>query len=297
MSYPYLKRLPPFEYLAPTTVEEAVEMLARYGDEARLLAGGTDLLLNMKRRRETPRYVIGLKNIRGLDFFDHDDKDGLGFGPLVTVHSIETSPIVGEKFPVLAQGAAALGSVQVRNLATVVGNLCSALPSADTAPGLIVLGAELAIRAAGGMERRILVEDFFRAPGESALAPGEIVAGVRVPNPPPGAGMAYLKHTARSAMDLSIVGAAALVVLEDGVCREARICLGTAGPVPMRAKAAEDVLQGKPFSEALIEEAAGVASHECRPRSSRRASAAYRREMVGVLTRRALQRAVEPAGR
>ncbi len=290
MSYPYLKRLPAFEYLAPETVEEALELLSRYKGEARLLAGGTDLLLNMKRRRESPRYIVGLKNIHGLDYFNYDDSTGLSFGPLVTVHFIETSPLIKAKFPVLAQGAAALGSVQVRNLATVVGNLCSALPSADMAPGLVVLGASLKILGAKG-ERWVAVADFFQAPGASVLASDELVVEVRVPNPPAGSGMAYLKHTMRSAMDLSIVGVAALVSLEREVCREARICLGTAGPTPMRAARAEAALKGKRFNEALIEKAAGAASRECRPRSSLRASAEYRREMVRVLTRRALRQA------
>jgi CO/xanthine dehydrogenase FAD-binding subunit len=250
--------------------------------------------MDMKRRREKPRYVIGLKSVRELDFFNYDEAAGLSFGPLVTVHFIETSALVKGKFPVLVQGAAALGSVQVRNLATVIGNLCSALPSADMAPGLIVLGATSSLRSAN-VERRVAVEDFFKSPGESVLAPGEIVTGVHVPNPPAGSGMAYLKHMTRSAMDLSIVGVAALVALEDGTCREARICLGTAGPTPMRAKMAEAVLKGKRFNEAVIEEAAGAASRECHPRSSLRASAEYRREMVEVLTRRALSQAWEKA--
>jgi len=126
MPYPYLKRLPAFDYLSPETVEEVIELLSRYKSEARILAGGTDLLLNMKQRKEAPKYVISLKNVRGLDFIKYDKKSGLSFGPLVTVHAIEISSIIKDKFPVLAQGAAALGSVQVRNLATVAGNLCSA---------------------------------------------------------------------------------------------------------------------------------------------------------------------------
>jgi len=295
MPYPNLKRLPAFEYLSPQTVGEAVELLSRYGDEARLLAGGTDLLLDMKRRKESPRYVIGLKSIRSLDFFSYDEKNGLSFGPLVTVRFMETSPLIREKFPVLAQGAAALGSVQVRNLATVVGNLCSALPSADMAPGLIVLGAELEIVGTKG-KRRVSIENFFKAPGESVLARDEFVTAVRVPNPPPGSGMAYLKHMTRSAMDLSIVGVAVLLSLDKGVCREARICLGAAGPVPMRALNAESVLKGNRFNQALVKKAAEAASRECRPRSSRRAGAEYRREMVGVLTGKALALAAEKAG-
>ena len=294
MSYAYLKRLPGFEYLAPKTVEETIELLSRYKGQARLLAGGTDLLLDMKRQKETPRYVIGLKHVRGLDFINYDQAAGLSFGPLVTVHAIETSPLIKEKYPVLSQAASVLGSVQVRNLATVVGNLCSALPSADMAPGLIVLGASLKVTGTKA-ERIVAVEDFFRAPGESILAHDELVTGVRVPNPPARSGMAYLKHMTRSAMDLSIVGVAVLIVLKNGICREVKICLGTVGPVPMRATNAEAVLKGKRPDVRLMEKAAETASQECNPRSSMRATAEYRREMVAVLTRRALNQAWERA--
>jgi carbon-monoxide dehydrogenase medium subunit len=287
MQYPCLKRLPRFEYLAPRTMEEAIGMLAKYGNDARLMAGGTDLVLNLKRRKETPKYVIGLKNIAGLDRINYSPGRGLRFGPLVKVHEIETSSVIQEKFRVLAQAAKTLGSVQVRNLATVVGNLCSALPSADMAPGLIVLGAELKlVGQAGG--RSINVENFFVAPGKSALASDEIVAEVAVPEPPPGSRMAYLKYMQRSAMDLSIVGAAVLAVVEQGICKNARICLGTAGPVPARAEGAENILKDKNLNSEIIETAAAVASEECSPRSSMRASADYRREIVKVLVSRAL---------
>lgn len=292
MPYPYLKRLPGFEYLAPKTIEETLLLLSMHKGQARLLAGGTDLLIDMKRRKEQPRYVIGLKQVSDLDFFNYDQTNGLCFGPLVTVHTLETSALIKEKFPVLSQGASVLGSVQVRNLATVVGNLCSALPSSDMAPGLIVLGADLKI-AGLKTERLVPVEAFFRAPGESILAPGELVTQIQVPNPPALSGTAYLKHMTRSAMDLSIVGVAVLIVLKNGMCREARICLGTAGPVPMRARHAEEVLIGKPFEAVLVEKAAQLASQECGPRSSMRASAEYRREMVAVLTRRAIHQAAE----
>lgn len=295
MRYPYLKRLPGFEYLAPKTVEETIELLSLYKGQARLLAGGTDLLLDMKRRRESPPYVIGLKNVAGLDFIHYDKAKGLSFGPLVTVHALETSPLIKDKFPVLSQAASTLGSVQVRNLATAVGNLCSALPSADMAPALIVLGARLRIAGIKG-ERLVAVEEFFTAPGESVLVSDELVTEVLVPNPSPHSGMVYIKHMTRSAMDLSIVGVAALIALKRGICHEVRICLGTVGPTPLRAIRAEEALKGKALDAGLIEKAAEAASKECNPRSSMRATAGYRREMVKVLTRRALNQAKEKAG-
>jgi CO/xanthine dehydrogenase FAD-binding subunit len=156
------------------------------------------------------------------------------------------------------------------------------------------LGAKLKIAGLKG-ERLIAVEDFFRAPGESILAPGELVTEVQVPATTAGSGMAYLKHMTRSAMDLSIVGVAVLIVLENSICREVKICLGTVGPVPMRAQKAEGILKGKPFDASLVEKAAEAASQECNPRSSMRAAAEYRREMVMVLTRRALNQAANSA--
>jgi CO/xanthine dehydrogenase FAD-binding subunit len=299
MTYPYLKRLPSFEYLAPKTIKEALDLLAQYGNQAKLLAGGTDLLMKMKKREAPFKYIIGLKSIPGLDFIAYDDKLGLRFGPLVTIHNIETyiqtTPLIAQKLPILAQAAASLGSVQVRNLATVVGNLCSALPSADMAPGLIVLGASLKLVGRRG-ERTVTVEEFFHAPGVSALASWEIVTEVQVPNPAPNSGMVYIKHSLRSAMDLSMVGVAALVTLDKNICRDARICLGTVNLTPMRARQCEDILKGQPLDANSIEKAALAASQECNPRTTMRSTAEYRREMVKVLTERALNQIKEKAG-
>jgi CO/xanthine dehydrogenase FAD-binding subunit len=288
MTYQYLKRLPQFKYLAPKNLEEALQYVSRCPEGTRFIAGGTDLLLKMKLREEHPHYLVGLKCILGLDYIHFDEAAGLRLGPLVTIHTLGTSPVIKEKFPVLSQAASVLGSVQVRNLATVAGNLCSALPSADMAPGLIVLGARLKISGVQ-VERALAVEQFFISPGVSALMPGEMVSEIQVPLPPTGSRMVYLKHTLRSAMDLSIVSVAVMLALEGGICRKVRIALGTAAPVPMRALQAEEALEGNPVDAALIEKAALTASLECSPRSSRRASAEYRREMVKVLCVRALQ--------
>lgn len=287
MQYPYLKRLPSFEYLAPATLAEALELLNLHQGQARILAGGTDLILDMKRRKETPQYIIGLKNIPGLDLIDYDIDKGLRLGPLVKIHDMETSSLIKEKFPILAQAAATLGSVQVRNLATVVGNLCTALPSADMAPALIVLGASLRLLGPKG-ERTIPVESFFSSPGVTALESGEIVTEVQIADPPANTGMVYLKHMLRSAMDLAIASVAALVAFDNDICRESRICLGTMGPTPVRAQSAEGYLKGKRLDVKLIEAAADMVSKECNPRSSRRASAEYRREIARVLAMRAL---------
>jgi len=292
MKYSYVQRLPKFEYLTPRTLDEAIFLLSRHGGEARVIAGGTDLLHKMKRREEIPKFLIGLKNVPGLDYIDYDETKGLRFGPLVTIHAIEASPLVRDRFPILSQAASTMASPQIRNLGTVVGNLSSAVPSADMAPGLIVLGAKLKI-ANTKAERTIPVEGFFAGPSMSVLDQDELVVEVQVPNPPPSSGMVYIKHTIRDAMELAVVGVAGLVTLKNGVCGEIKIALGAVAPTPMRAKKAESILKRKPFSSDLVREAAKMASEEARPISDIRASAEYRKEMIRILTERALTRARE----
>jgi carbon-monoxide dehydrogenase medium subunit len=290
----YLRRLPGFEYLRPKTIQEACSLLSQFKEKARIITGGTDLLLKMRLREVVPQYVIGLKSIPELVYVKYDEANGLKLGALTTINAVETSPVVRDRFPVLSQAASVMASAQIRHLATVIGNLCSAVPSADMAPGLIVLGASLKIASTRG-ERIIAVEDFFSAPGESVLAPDELVAEVQVPNPPPHSGTVYIKHAIRSAMELAIVGVAVLVASQNGVCREVKICLGAVAPTPMRATKAETLLMGKPFSAELVKQAAETASDEARPISDIRSSAEYRREMVNVLTQRALNQAREKA--
>jgi len=292
MKYPYVKRLPGFEYLAPKTVDEAMSLLSQHNGEARPLAGGTDILLKMKRREGVPRYLVGLKNIPGLDNIEYDDAQGLRFGPLVTIHAIETSPLVREKFPILSQAASTIGSAQIRNLGTVIGNVCNALPSADMIPSLIVLGATVRIANIKG-EKSIPVEDFLTGPGQTVLAHDELVEEVQVPCLPPHSGGVYIKHAPREAMDLAIISVATLITLDEGMCSQVEICLGNVGPTQIRAIKAERILRGKPFSAGLVKEASEMASEEAQPRSSIRGSAEYRKEMVRILTARALNRAKE----
>jgi carbon-monoxide dehydrogenase medium subunit len=292
MKYPYVKRLPRFEYLAPKTVDEAIHLLSRHGREAKPIAGGTDLVLKMKRREEVPRYVIGLKNIPGLDTIEYNDGQGLRFGPLVTIHDMETSRMVREKSPILSQAASTIGSAQIRNLGTVVGNLCNALPSADMIPSLIVLGARVKI-AGKKTEKDIPVEEFLTGPGKTVLTHDELVVEVQVPCPPPHSGGVYIKHAPREAMDLAIIGVATLITLDEGMCSQVKICLGNVGPTQIRAIKAEDILKGKPFSAELVRQVSEMASEEARPRSSIRSSAEYRKEMVRTLTARALNQARE----
>jgi carbon-monoxide dehydrogenase medium subunit len=281
-----------FEYHEPANLDEASALLVRYGAEASLLAGGTDLLVEIKEHLRWPKHVVNVKRIAGLGALEYDERSGLRFGALVTARAIETSPVVLARYPGLAQAARELGSIQVRYRATVVGNICRASPSADTLPPLIADGASVRIHGRSG-GRTIALEDFFTGPGKTVLAPGELVTEVVVPAPAPRTGKHYIKHGRRKAMELATVGVAVALTLEREACREIRIALGAVAPTPIRARAAEDALRGRPLDDAAIDAAARIAMGECRPISNVRGSAEYRREMVGVLTARAIARARE----
>ncbi len=287
----------PFEYLEPRTLDEACALLAKHGAEARALAGGTDLMVRMRRGQWLPRYVVNLKRIPGLDYVEYDAEAGLRIGALTRLNDLGRSAAAREHFPAVAETALKIGSVQVRNLATVGGNLCNAAPSADMAP--ILIGMQATVRLAGpGGERTVALADFFTGPGQTVLTPGEVMVEIRVPVPPPRTGAAYIKHTVRRAMDIAQVGVAAVVTLAGGheTCAEARIVLGAVAPVPMRATGAEAVLRGRPLTDEALAEAGRVAASEARPIDDVRSSAWYRREMVAVDTRRAVRRAAQAAG-
>jgi aerobic carbon-monoxide dehydrogenase medium subunit len=278
-----------FEYFEPGTLAEAVSLLGRYQGRAQALAGGTDLLVELKEQLRRADCVVNLKRIPGLGGLSFDPRAGLRIGALATAREVETSPFVLQHYASLAQAARELGSIQVRNRATVIGNICRASPSADTLPPLIADGAQATIHGAAG-ERRVALEAFFTGPGRTVLQPGELVTELRLPAPGPRTGKVYIKHGRRKAMELATVGVA--VTLGDaGV----RIVLGAVAPTPIRAVLAERLLAGKKPDAALIERAAQAAADESRPISNVRASAEYRREMVRVLTRRALERALEAA--
>lgn len=277
----------PFDYYAPTSLNEALGLLAEQGGRARALAGGTDLLLKMRAGKLTPTRLINIKRLSELRGLSYDEPWGLRLGALTTVAEIMDSPQVRQRYPVLAHAAGTMASVQIRNLATVGGNLCNAAPSADLAPPLIALGAQAHIAGLRG-ERNVALEDFFTGPGQTVLADDELLVGVTVPCAEVSLTAVYLKHTPRQAMDIAIVGVAAAVILSEGVCVSARIVLGAVAPTPLRVWEAEAALIGRPLEERGIAEAARLAAQAARPIDDVRASAWYRREMVGVLVRRAL---------
>ena len=271
-----------FQYHEPATLDEAVALLS--GSNAQILAGGTDLLVELKEQLRRADCVVNIKKIPGLAGFAYDAKTGLRIGALATARELEISPIVMEKYRSLVQSVRELGSIQVRHRATIIGNVCRASPSADTIPPLIADGANIRIRGAAG-ERVLSLENFFLGPGKTVLKPGDVVIEVVVPPPAADTRKIYIKHGRRKAMELATVGVAVTHV--PGV--ETRIVLGAVAPTPIRARRAENLLRSKRLTEELIAQAAAAAVAESRPIGNVRASAEYRREMVGVLTRRALE--------
>ncbi len=289
-------RLPKFEYFAPKTLEEALRLLAEKGDGARVMAGGTDLLVRMKHGLLKPRTVIELKGIEGLNKIQFQAKKGLTIGATTLLADVATHPDILKHYPAVAAAAEKTANVQIRNMGTVGGNLCNAAPSADNAPTLMAMKAEAHIVSLKG-ERRLSLDQFFKGPGQTALMPGEIMTEVFVPLPSPQAGTSYQHVSARGKVDISAVCVGVMVTFEKEVCREARICLGAVAPVPLRALKAEKLLQGQKWTSELLKKAGDQAARESKPISDVRASAEYRKNMVAVLTRRALEEAQKRAGK
>ncbi len=282
-----------FDYHEPATLDEAVTLLRRCRGEATVLAGGTDLLVQMKEHIRTPAHVVNIKKILDLDDLRFDAA-GLHIGALTTTRAVETSAVVQRHYASLCQAVTHFASIQVRNRATVIGNVCRASPSADTLPPLIADGAVLHVLGPDG-RREVTLEDFCTGPGKTVLAADELVTHIVVPVPPAHTGKAYIKHGRRVEMELATVGVAVTLTVDAGRCGEIRIVLAAVAPTPLRARRAESVLRGQPLGAALIQEAAQAALSESRPIGDVRGSADYRRAMVGVLTRRAIEQALKNA--
>ena len=294
----FIKRLPKFEYHAPATIAETLKLMARYGDKASMYAGGTDLLVSMKKREKIPEHLINLKGIPNLEGIRSHGRKGITIGALTTMADLERSTLVRDRCRPLWDAVTVMASPQVRTLGTIGGNLCSAVPSADTAPPLIVLGASVKLVGPKG-ERSVLVEDFFTGPKESALRKNEILTEIAIPNLPESSSGAYIKLMRRNALDLALVGVAAFLRFDSDrkICKDAKVALGAVAPTPIRAPEAEKAVMGKEINESVAAEAGKVASVVCRPISDLRASLEYRCSMVEVLTKRAILEAHKRANR
>ncbi len=285
-------RMPKFEYLAPRTLEEALSLLSQYKERAKVLAGGTDLLVRMKERKATPAYLIDFGNVKDLDYVRRDNEGGLRIGALATHQSIVDSNLVRGGYGLLATACHKIGTPQIKNMGTIGGNLCNAGPSADSAPPLLVLEAKLKLASAKGW-REVTLDRFFTGPFQTVMKDDELLTEIILPPVPPRTGGSYQWLTKITAVDETLVGVAALVVVDDkkGIVKDARIALCSVAPTPMRAKKAEEVLRGREVKDGLIEEVAMVAASETRPRSR----ADYRKRMSAVLAERAIKEAITTA--
>ncbi len=274
-----------FEYFTPKTLKEALALLAKYGDDCKVICGGQSLLILMRQGLVAPKYLIDIKGVSELSYIK-DDKGGLKIGATTTHRTIEKSAVIKEKYPVLGEMETRLASIQTRNWGTIGGNICHADPAGDPVPVLIALKATLTMASTKG-ERNMPVEDFSLDYFEVALEPSELLTEIQIPAPLPRTGTAYTKFNIIES-DLATVSVAVSITLGagDGVCQDVRIVLGAAAPTAMRAKQAEAVLKGKKITDALLKEAGEIASTEADPISDIQASEEYRRELVKVLVGR-----------
>lgn len=285
------RTLESYEYYEPKTLEEAASLLTRFGKKAAILSGGTDLLVLMKKRVRQPEHLINIMKIPNLNHIKYDNKDGLRMGCSVTIRAIEKSEIIREKCPILSEAAYNLGSVQIRNMATLGSNLCRASPSSEMAPPLLVLNANARIFGSSS-ERVVPLQEFFVGPSVTVLKPEELLVQIQTPCLPAHAGTAFLK-IARTSMDLAKVNVAVSLTLSNGTFEDAKIALGAVAPTPMRARKAEEILRGKKPEEGTIAEAAEVAAEEAKPINDIRSTASYRGEVIKVLVRLAVKKALK----
>jgi len=281
-----------FEYRTPKNLKEVHASLKEFGTDAKLIAGGTALIIMMKQRLVQPSCLVSLRSVRGLNGIEIKD-GGLRIGGLATHRAVESSPLVRRRIPLLAETYHHVGTVRVRNMATVGGGLAHADPNQDPPPTLIALGATVKATSANG-SRVIPLDTFFTDYYETVLNPDEIITELFVPKLPGNSGAAYLKFLPRTADDYATVSAAAVLTLDKNkkTIADARIALGSVGTTPIRATAAEAVLRGQPLKAEAFVEAGEKAKEAVDPVSDFRGSAGYKKEMAAVFVRRALERAL-----
>jgi CO/xanthine dehydrogenase FAD-binding subunit len=282
------------QYEAPATLSDALKLLGSFGEKARPLCGGTDILIQMRAGVRRQEHLVDVKHIPELRQLSFDAKTGLRLGAAVPCIEVYESALMHKNYPGLTEAAHLIGSLQIQNRASVGGNLCNGSPAADTTPALIALGAIAEIAGPNGT-REVAVESFILSPGRTVLQPGEIVVEFQIPAPRPHSADAYLRLIPRNEMDIAVVGVGASVTLDGEKCVAARIALGAVGPTPIVAAKAAEALVGKKLDDATIAKAAQLAIAASSPIDDMRGTAEYRRHIVGVLTRRSLAIAAERA--
>ena len=271
-----------FEYLKPDSIKETILILSQFGGKAQILNGGTDLIVEMRDKIIQPEYLVDIKTIPHLNKITYDEQGGLEIGATVTLNEISNSETVKTHYPILIKACKTVGSYQVRNRATLVGNICNASPAADTAPPLLVLEAKVNIIGPTG-EKTVLIDQFFTGVKKNILKKGEIVTSITIPPIKDKWTGVYLKQGRKKEVDLATVGVAALCVKD-----EIRIALGAVAPVPIRAFKTEKLLKGKTIDELLLEKTCQSVLTEVSPISDVRSSQEYREEIIKVLVRRAI---------
>jgi len=281
-----------FELLQPRSLQETLEMKKNYREKAKVLAGGTDLLVLLKDGKLKADTVMSLSGVSDLKFIRSQD-GGVMLGTLASHRDVALSPLVRQHFPDLAEACSQVGAIQIQNLGTVGGNICNASPAADAAPPLLLMDALLTLASSRG-ERRVPIQEFFLGPRQTILEPDEILKEIFLPRVAGRRGATYLKLGRREAMEIAIVGIGAAVHLNgsDQVVSECRIAMGSVAPTPVRARPAELLVNNKEMTKELIDEVAAVAAEAARPISDVRASAEYRLDMIRVLCRRAIDMAL-----
>ncbi len=282
-----------FDYYTPTTVSEAVDLLRSKGDGGKVLAGGTDLMPQMKERGRHPKYLVSLKNVAELRGIRYDEGSGLTVGAGARMRPLQLDPVVAQRYDILAQGARLIGSLQTQNLATVGGNVCNAAPSADAVPAFIVLDAQATIQGPRA-SRTIPLTEVFTGPGQTVLNPDELLTSLQFAPPLARSAGVYLRHVPRKELDIAVAGVGVYIQLDEAKQRitHARVCLASVAPTPLRAPQAEAALNGQAVTSDLFAHAGQVASQEARPISDQRGSAAFRRILVAALTVKALNQAL-----
>ncbi|MEE0200254.1 MAG: xanthine dehydrogenase family protein subunit M [Muricomes sp.] len=279
-----------FDYYVPDSLDEALEFLDEKREHVKILAGGTDVVPKMKGQVIHPAYVMSLKKLSELKEISYEEGKALSFGAMAVIKEIEDFEPVREQFTALYEGAHSIASTQIRNMGTVVGNICNAVPSADSAPALLVLDAVVKITGKDEV-REVPIHQFFTGVCRTVVKENELVTAVELPCLPPKSGSSYLAFTVRRALDLAMAGAATRLTLDDeNRCTEVRISLGAVAPTPVRAVHAEEVIKGKIFSDDLVDEAAKIASEkDCSPITDMRATKEYRRAIVKALVKDSLK--------
>lgn len=288
----------PFRYIRAQSAEHAATLLQQQNGRARILAGGTDLIVALRERRIEADLLIDIKGIPEIDAITFDIHDGLRLGAAAPCHRVYRHADVVRHYPGIIDAASLIGGIQVQGRASLGGNLCNASPAADSIPALIVHSAICDI-ALPQTRRRVPVEEFCVAPGRTVLGHGELLTNLHLPPPSPGFGAAYLRFTPRNEMDIAVVGVGASVQLDDTRRRivAARIALGAVAPTPLFVREAGEALVGAEASDAALAHAAAIAQAAARPLSDMHGAAEFRRHLVGILTRRALAKAVERASK